>query len=145
VTPWKYNKLISNLANAVVALTGSESASEVTASVRREGEEVLADAGIEFVSFEVSKASRANGPNARPVPGAEDVISNSTWQSLARNSGSIETDFLNGEIARIAHQHGRTAPINATLARLAREAARSGRGPGEYTVEQLGKLLGVNR
>lgn len=145
VTPWKYNKLISNLANAVVALSGSESAAEVTTAVRREGEEVLADAGIEFVSFEVSKASRADGPNVRPVPGAENVISNSAWQSLARNSGSIETDFLNGEIVRIAHQNGRSAPINTALARLAREAAHTGRRPGEYTVEQLGKLLGVNR
>lgn len=145
VAPWKYNKLLSNLANAVVALTGSESrASDVAEAVRREGQDVLTRAGIEFISFEVSNAARANGPSMRPVQGAEDVISNSTWQSLARNTGSVETDFLNGEIARIAHRFGGTAPINAGLARLAREAAHSDRGPGTYTVQQLAKLLGLN-
>lgn len=141
VTPWKYNKLLSNLSNAVVALTGSARDGDVATAVVREGAEVLENAGIEYVSFEVSTAARAQGPTLRPVPGAEKVISNSTWQSLARNSGSIETDFLNGEIVRLAHRYGGVAPLNTTLARLARDAAHSGRGPGEFSEEQLGERL----
>ncbi|MFB1295653.1 ketopantoate reductase family protein [Mycobacterium sp. pW049] len=141
--PWKYNKLLTNLSNAVVALTGSARDGEVATAVISEGEAVLAEAGIEYVPFEVSKAARAEGPTVRPVAGTGDVIPNSTWQSLARNSGSVETDFLNGEIARIAHRYGGTAPLNATLARLARHAARSGGGPGGFTEAELAERLGL--
>ncbi|MDA2891977.1 2-dehydropantoate 2-reductase [Mycolicibacterium sp. BiH015] len=141
--PWKYNKLLTNLSNAVVALTGSARDGEVATAVMREGERVLAQAGIDYTPFEVSVAARAEGPTVRPVTGTGSVIPNSTWQSLARNSGSVETDFLNGEIARIAHRYGGTAPLNTTLARLARDAARSGRGPGGFTESQLAEQLGL--
>ena len=144
VAPWKYNKLLSNLTNAVVALTGSASDDhDVADAVRQEGEDILRRAGIEFVPFEVSSAARVHGPTVRPVPGTDRVIPNSTWQSLHRNSGSVETDFLNGEIVRIAHRHGMTAPLNARLARLARDAARTGQGPGELTTIELAAVLGL--
>lgn len=144
VAPWKYNKLLSNLANAVVALTGSDSyADDVQASAIREGESVLQHAGIEFISWETAGKAREAGPIVRAVDGTAEVIPNSTWQSLARNSGSVETDFLNGEIVRIAHRHGSTAPVNATLARLAREAAHTGLAPGQFTIGELTDLLGL--
>ena len=41
----------------------------------------------------------------------------------------METDYFNGEIVRIAHQHGITAPLNAALARASREAVRNQLGP----------------
>ena len=67
VAPWKYNKLLSNLGNAVGALSAeSADLSEVVAAVRREGENVLRHAGIEFVSFETSTAARADGPTTTP-------------------------------------------------------------------------------
>jgi 2-dehydropantoate 2-reductase len=145
VAPWKYNKLLSNLGNAVGALTAeSADAGEVVAAVRREGENVLRHAGIEFVSFEISTAARANGPTIRPVPGWNVGPSNSTWQSLSRNTGNVETDFLNGEIVRLAHRHGITAPLNAALARAARAAVWNGLGPSHYSAEQLAELLEIN-
>ncbi len=143
VTPWKYNKLLTNLSNAVVALTGSARDAAVGTAVIGEGETVLAEAGIDYVPLDVSAASRADGPSVRPVPGTDGIIPNSTWQSLARNSGSVETDFLNGEIVRIAHRSGRTAPLNTALARLAREAARTGRPPGELSETELAAQLGI--
>ncbi|MCV7029910.1 ketopantoate reductase family protein [Mycobacterium sherrisii] len=143
VAPWKYNKLLSNLGNAVGALTADD-AGDVVAGVRREGEEILRRAGIEFTSFEVSTAARADGPTIRPVPGSDNGPSNSTWQSLSRQTGNLETDFLNGEIVCIAHRHGLTAPVNAALARAARATVRDGRGPGRYTAAELADLLGVN-
>jgi 2-dehydropantoate 2-reductase len=63
---------------------------------------------------------------------------------LSRNTGNVETDFLNGEIVRLAHRHGITAPLNAALARAAREAARKGVGPGRYSGAELAELLGVD-
>ncbi len=141
VAPWKYNKLLSNLGNAVGALTLE--AGEVVIAVRNEGEKVLRHTGIEFVSFETSTAARADGPTIRPIPGWDRGPSNSTWQSLSRNTGNVETDFLNGEIVRIAHRHGITAPLNAALARAARAALRDGLGPGGYSAAQLAELLGI--
>ncbi len=144
VAPWKYNKLLSNLGNAVGALTSEAAeAGGVVTALRDEGENVLRRAGIAFISFEVSAAARADGPKMRPVPGWGRGPSNSTWQSLSRNTGNLETDFLNGEIVRIAHRNGITAPLNAALARAARAALRDGLGPGGYPAAQLAELLGI--
>ena len=144
VAPWKYNKLLSNLGNAVDALCNSAAdATEVVAAVRADGENVLRHAGIEFVSFETSTAARADGPTPRPVPGWNAGPSSSTWQSLSRQTGNVETDFFNGEIVRLAHRHGIAAPLNAALASAARAAVRDGRGPGRYSAEQLADLLGI--
>ncbi|WP_445162779.1 ketopantoate reductase family protein [Mycobacterium sp. Dal123C01] len=145
VAPWKYNKLLSNLGNAVGALTaGAAGVDEVVAALRREGENVLRQAGIEFVSFEVSTATRVDGPTIRPVPGSNTGPNNSTWQSLSRQTGNVETDFFNGEIVRIAHRHGTAAPLNTALARAARATVRNGLAPGQYSAEQLAELLGLN-
>jgi 2-dehydropantoate 2-reductase len=144
VAPWKYNKLLSNLGNAV----GAQSAegadiSQVAAALRAEGEHVLRCAGIEFISFETSTAARVDGPTPRPVPGSNTGASNSTWQSLSRNTGNVETDYFNGEIVRIAHQHGISAPLNAALARASREAVRNEIGPGRFSAVQLTEMLGI--
>ncbi|WP_293329630.1 ketopantoate reductase family protein [Mycobacterium sp.] len=145
VAPWKYNKLLSNLGNAVGALCAEPAdASQVVAALRSEGENVLRRAGIEFVSFETSKAMRTDGPTIRPVPGWKGGPSNSTWQSLSRGTGNAETDFLNGEIVRLAHRHGIGAPVNAALARAARAAVVQGNGPSQYSAAQLAELLGIN-
>jgi len=144
VAPWKYNKLLSNLGNAVGALSAEGAdVGQVVAVVRDEGEQVLRYAGIEFVSFEVSTAARADGPTPRRVPGRNTGASNSTWQSLSRNTGNVETDYFNGEIVRLAHRHGIAAPVNAALARVARAAVRNGLGPSRYSATQLADLLGV--
>jgi 2-dehydropantoate 2-reductase len=143
VAPWKYNKLLSNLGNAVGALSAEDAdVSGVTAALRTEAEQVLRSADIEFVSFEVSNAARADGPTPRAVPGRDTGASNSTWQSLSRNTGNVETDYFNGEIVRIAHQHGITAPLNAALARASRHAVRNQRGPSHLSAAQLSELLG---
>jgi 2-dehydropantoate 2-reductase len=145
VAPWKYNKLLSNLGNAVGALSAEAAGTgEVAAAVRTEGEKVLRHAGVEFISFETSTAARADGPTIRQVPGWDARQSNSTWQSLSRQTGNVETDYFNGEIVRLAHRHGNTAPINAALARAARTALRDGFGPGHYSAAQLAELLGIN-
>jgi len=145
VAPWKYNKLLSNLANAAGALSADGAdLTAVAAALRAEGEHVLRYAGIEFVSFEVSTAARVDGPTLRPVPGRDTGPSNSTWQSLSRNTGNVETDFFNGEIVRIAHRHGIAAPINAAMARTARSAVHNGLGVKRYSAAQLAELLGVD-
>ena len=145
VVPWKYNKLLSNLGNAVAALSAEGAdTGQVAAAARREGENVLRHAGIEFVSFDTSTAARADGPTIRPVPGWNAGPNDSTWQSLSRNTGNVETDFLNGEIVRIAHRQGIEAPLNAALACVAHGAVHNGLGPSPCSAAELAELLRTN-
>lgn len=142
VAPWKYNKLLLNLNNVVGAL--SERGADVgwlRDAVVEEGKDVLRGLGIEFVPFEMSTAARADGPTPRPVPGFDNVPGDSTSQSLHRRTGDVETDYLNGEIVRLAHRAGISAPVNAALTRAARAAAGNGMHPGGYSAQEMAGLI----
>ena len=54
----------------------------------------------------------------------------SSWQSLQRGTGDIETDYLNGEIVLLGRMHGVPTPANELLQRLARELAATRDEPG---------------
>jgi 2-dehydropantoate 2-reductase len=139
---WKYRKLLSNLGNAFQALLGRPPGmGRLVRAAESEGRAVLDAAGIAYTSDADEAAARADSFEVRPIPGFEDVLGGSTWQSLTRGTGNVETDYLNGEIVRIARQHGREAPINATMAALVRQAAVRGDRPGDLTLEQLSQVL----
>jgi 2-dehydropantoate 2-reductase len=143
VMRWKYNKLLSNLGNAVQALLGAidSDGAAIADRLQAEAETIYRASGIEWASEAEEAAWRGDVFRIRPVPGTPEQLGGSSWQSLARGS-SIETDYLNGEIALIARLHGMRAPLNATVQRLAREAAASGSGLGSLTAAELAKLLG---
>jgi 2-dehydropantoate 2-reductase len=66
----------------------------------------------------------------------------STWQSMTRG-GSLETDYLNGEISLLGALHGVPTPVNRMLQAVAAAAAKERRAPGSYTVEELlGRVAG---
>lgn len=143
VMAWKYRKLISNIGNVFQALVGhSGDWRPLLAEAEAEGRQVLDTAGIEYISEAEETAARAAGFTMKPVPGVSSSTGGSTWQSLHRGTGNIETDYLNGEIVMIAHQIGIEAPINERLAILARRAAATGSKPGEMSADQVAKLLG---
>lgn len=138
---WKYGKLLNNLGNAVDALCGPDpDARAVHRRARSEGAAVLAAAGIDAVGTEEDAARRGQhfqwgGDAARSRPGA------SSWQSLARGGGSIEADYLNGEIVLLGRLHGVPTPVNLLLQRLANAAAREGRSPGTLALAELIQML----
>jgi 2-dehydropantoate 2-reductase len=133
----KYGKLLENLANVVQALCGLDAAAgDLVRSVRAEGVGVLKAAGIDFATESEMDQRRAESMMAlQPIEG--QGRGGSTWQSLARRAGSVETDYLNGEIALLGALHGVPTPYNRVLQRLAAQAAREQRAPGSYTVDQL--------
>jgi thiosulfate/3-mercaptopyruvate sulfurtransferase len=59
------------------------------------------------------------------VAGYEARGGNSTWQSLTR-SGSLETDYLNGEVVLQARLQRRAAPVNRALTDRIHAAQRDG-------------------
>ena len=144
VMPWKYRKLISNLGNGLQALVGPRGGSgRLAAALDAEARTVLDAAGIEVTPDAEESAARAAAFTMHHVPGVPDDVGGSTWQSLQRGTGNVETDYLNGEIARIAHAHGTEAPLNARLATLVRQAAARGQQPGAVTADELAAALGL--
>jgi 2-dehydropantoate 2-reductase len=142
VMAWKYRKLISNIRNVFQALVGRNGDwRPLAAEADGEARSVLDAAGIGYISEAEETAARAAGFTIKPVPGVAESTGGSTWQSLHRGTGNIETDYLNGEIVMLAHQIGMQARINERLAILARRAAASGAKPGDMSAQQLAELL----
>jgi 2-dehydropantoate 2-reductase len=142
VMPWKYRKLISNIGNVFQALVGRNGDwGPLVTDAEAEARRVLDAAGIRYTSETEEAAARAAGFTVKPVAGVPEFVGGSTWQSLQRGTGNIETDYLNGEIVMIAHRLGIEAPINKRLAILARRAAATGAEPGDVSAEQLAAQL----
>jgi 2-dehydropantoate 2-reductase len=134
---WKYRKLLMNLANSVEALCApGDDAIELGRIARREGSAVLRAAGIDVASIEEDRERRGDRLTPRLARGG-----GSTWQSLRRGTGSLETDYLNGEIALLARLHGVDCPANALLQTTANDAARRGLAPRSVRAEDLLALL----
>lgn len=137
VMRWKYGKLIGNLANAIEALCGREArqddaARELRERTRAEAFAVLDAAGIAYTSEEEMTAARGDQVQVGAVDGSART-GGSSWQSLSRGTGTIEADYLNGEIVMLGRARGIPVPVNAILQRLANEAARTRRPPGTVT------------
>jgi 2-dehydropantoate 2-reductase len=109
---------------------------------QREGKEALAAAGIAVASSEEDRARRGDFLQLGPTFSGE-WQGGSSWQSLARGTGSIEAEFLNGEIVLLGELHGVPTPVNALLQRLAIRAAAEGAGAGTWRIEKLSELAGV--
>ena len=137
---WKYGKLLANLANAIEAVCGLGDNSELRRRVRDEGKAVLAAAGIAYASNEENARFRADQVQIVKINGAERG-GGSSWQSLTRGTGSIEADYLNGEIVLLGRELGVPAPVNEVLQRLANQAARERRAPGSLTAEEVLDLV----
>ena len=130
-------KMIGNLGNALSAICdGKGDINRYMERTREEARRCLNTAGIAFEGgSELSARSKAvRGVNRLP----ENVRNlGSSWQSLVRRQGSIETDFLNGEIVRLGKTLGIKTPFNRTLQILASEMARGREAPGKYTADEV--------
>jgi len=127
---WKYRKLLTNLANVVEALCGpDERGSTLVSRLTAEAQTVLDAAGIEVAGADEDRARRGKLIRLGEIAG-RGRLGGSSWQSLQRGTGNIETDYLNGEITLLGRTHGIPVPANALLQVLAREAAARRQAPG---------------
>ena len=137
IVRWKAAKLLLNLANAVDAVCGLEGAGgELFVRAQDEGRRCLAAAGIDHVSEEEDAERRGDLIQLRRIDGQRRVGS-SGRQSLARQAGTIEVDYLNGEIVLLGRLHGVPTPTNALLQRLANQWARERRAPGSLSPDEV--------
>ncbi|MFS8197410.1 ketopantoate reductase family protein [Streptomyces sp. CWNU-52B] len=142
VARWQYAKLLANLANAIEAVSGpitDEEGAALHDRVQAEGAAVLAAAGIPYASAQEQKEMRADKIRLVPLDGAERG-GGSSWQSLSRGTGTIEADYLNGEIALLGRLHGVPTPLNDLLQRLANDFARERRPAGSMPLSELIRL-----
>jgi 2-dehydropantoate 2-reductase len=153
VMRWKYSKLLDNLNNAIEALCGPEhtgfggaprspDAADLYRLTRAEGTAVLAAAGLAYASRAELTELRGDRVRIESVNGSARS-GGSSWQSLTRGTGTIEADFLNGEIVLLGRLHGIPTPVNAALQRLANQAAAQRRAPGFLTPGQVLAAAGV--
>jgi 2-dehydropantoate 2-reductase len=142
VMPYKWGKLMANLGNAIDAITDSdwETTRPLYLAVFEEARAIVEKAGIRWVS---QQQIAREWPDIAAPPRAEltTVQRSSTWQSLTRRQGSVETEFLNGEIVRVARRLGMAAPLNEKLVEIATRLAAGHEPPGKYTPAQLEKIL----
>ncbi|MBE1487007.1 ketopantoate reductase family protein [Plantactinospora soyae] len=139
---WKYGKLLRNLGNGIEALFGRPTGAgpgphaDLLEAVRVEGEAVLTAAGISYTSGAEEAAERGDRVQSVPVGGGQRQ-GGSTWQSLARDAGSAETDYLNGEIVLLGRLHGVPTPVNAAVQRAVRRAVREKIPAGAFPRAEL--------
>jgi 2-dehydropantoate 2-reductase len=137
VMRFKWSKLLMNLGNALEAAVGPIGReSELYARARAEAEEVLAAAGIDCASPQEDAERRGDLIGMRRIDGRRRE-GGSTWQSLARGTGRVETDLLNGEIVLQGRLHGVPTPVNALLQEVANHLARTGAPPASLTEADL--------
>ncbi len=133
---FKYAKLRINTRNALDAACGRDAmGGELGRRASREAIAVFAAAGVDVASRE-EEAARRDGFSTPPVDG-EERGGSSSWQSLARGAGSIEADYLNGEVVMLGRLHGVATPVNETLRQVANEMARDGRTPGSMELAEV--------
>ncbi len=138
VMRFKYAKLILNLGNTPSAICQPGRArEELEERVEHEGREVLDAAGIDRAAGDVDDVlGRWRRYGVADIAGRPRAGS-STWQSIARGTPGIETDYLNGEIVLIGRLHGMPAPLNQALCELADRHLRERRAPETLPAERV--------
>lgn len=127
IMAWKYRKLIMNLVNGIDASfrNDGDAFDELVRRARAEGERVLEAAGIDVVSEATDQDRRGDAIVRRDT--GESSLGSSTWQSVARGSSSVETDYLSGEIVLLGRMYGVPTPVNALVQNETTRLAREGR------------------
>lgn len=137
IMSWKRDKLILNLATTVEAICGpGEVRERLAAAVRAEGRAAFAAAALSLPSAD-AKARRAMAKPTIVIPRE----GGSTWQSLRRHTGNVESDYINGEIGLLGRLFGMPTPANDLVQRVAAGLAFGGAEPGSLPEQELLRLL----
>ena len=144
VMAWKRAKMLGNLGNALEAMCGPEASeedkpilAEVRARAAAEGRAAFEAAGMSQISDEDwNTHQKTAGMNRKPVEG-QARSGGSTWQSVQRGQGQVETDYLNGEVVLLGRLHGVPTPMNERIQLAMAAFLRSGAEPGSLPAAAL--------
>ena len=140
IMAWKHRKLIRNLPNGIDAVCApGDDVDELVARATAEGERVLLAAGIPVVTE--AEDDERRGDILRSTRGPWQP-GGSTWQSMRRGGGSVEIDYLSGEVVLLGRLHGVPTPVNGLLQQVTSELARAGGEPRSIPAGDLLARLG---
>jgi len=143
VMRWKYAKLLSNLGNALqAACEPDEVAARLHARMIEEALACYRAAGIDWASDAEMDDRRSAMSRLGTIAGSVRG-GGSSWQSLARASGSIESDYLNGEIALLGRLHGIPTPVNVVLQQMGERMSRERMPPASLTAAEIERQVGT--
>lgn len=160
----KWGKLVLNLTNALLAITGhhlqlARSIPEVSllmAEVQEEGLRVVEAAGIPLAEgnspldvFAMTKKARQVGetaPDEEAIRAAENLPEQqrtyvSTWADLQQQRGETEASYLNGEILLLGEKYHVPTPYNFTLLDVVERMAVQQLPPGQYSIAILRQMI----
>lgn len=142
VMDWKYTKLLTNIQTTIDALCGArEGLADVCERLREEAEACYVKAGISVVPHsEHVDRLRAAALSMGKIDGVARSGGSSS-QSLARGIGSIETNYINGEIVLLGRLHGVATPANRVVQRLANQLASEGEAATPVPADRLRRLI----
>jgi 2-dehydropantoate 2-reductase len=135
---------VANISNAIGAITNGKwnEVKSIAAAAQNEAVSFINQSGIYWVSQEELEKQWSE-MTTKPSQVITTESQSSTWQSLARQQGTVETEFLNGEIVRLAQKLGKKAPVNEGLVRISLEMAAKHEAPGRYSAKELASMLGL--
>ncbi len=137
----KYAKLLMNLNNALQAATEMRGeARRISRLLKHEALACFEAAGIDCATVEEVQTRHRDTYRLADVPG-HPRGGGSSWQSLVRGTGNIETDYLNGEVVLLGRLHGVATPANVVCQRLARRMATEGLAPGSFATDEVLALI----
>jgi 2-dehydropantoate 2-reductase len=154
----QWSKLVLNLNNAINALCGLPLAAELAQKAFRR-----CFAAAQAEAFELLAAAQIPVARVTPIPPRWqprllampdrlfqlllprivpiDPSARSSMHDDLEAKRPTEIDYLQGEVVELARKLGRSAPVNAALMRLVREAEAGGRR--DYTGDELARALGI--
>jgi len=110
--------------------------------MRAEATACFEAAGIDVARPEEWAGARATLPRLSPVEGY-DAVGGSVWQSLVRRTGSVEIDYMNGEIVLLGRLHHVATPVNARVTAIIRALSAGRSEPGSMTKAELLAATGL--
>lgn len=139
----KYGKLLLNLHNIVDAACADQGdIAPIVDLLREEAEVVFAASGVQWQSVGETDPNRGRLMKMASIAGFSRAGS-SSMQSLARSTGSIETDYLNGEVVLLGRLHGVPTPANTWFCELAARMVREKLRPGTIPLDEVKRALSL--
>lgn len=138
---WKYAKLLINLGNSLQALCepGPE-ARDIARMMTHEALDCYRAAGIDCATREEEMERRGDHMQLGTIDGQQRG-GGSSWQSIVRGTGSIETDYLNGEIVLLGRLYAVPTPANLVLQKMGIRLAKEGGKAGSYSLDEIRKRI----
>ncbi len=135
----KYAKLLVNLTNVLDAASEARP-NAIVRAMQVEARACFDAAEIEYVD-PLASQDRRSEIRGGPVDGFERHGS-STLQSLLRETGDIEVDYMNGEIVQLGRLHSIPTPINAAVQKIGVKLIRGEIKPRSLSLSQIDQFIG---